>query len=215
MNKRFVIRIVIIVIVMVLLFAIFNKCSRNFVDSTNINTESMTINTKKTIVYEYNLDEAPEKYGVRTSKKDRKEYFEYLKQCIKPIKLLNFISERDLESDFYNISGHKMIDWLLHKGYNYMFESMFDINRTDFNDCAVTENFIEKFNTNLNSYFDIGGEDCNIEVYTDDRTIKYKKWWNLGPDGDPANGWLYVFKYTLDEEGNVDDIVLDYTTGDF
>ena len=213
MNKKSIIYLVVIAILLVIVFALFDKCSRTIFKEDSIKNENIST-TKNKEIFEYNLDEKPINYKVDT-KKGREEYFEYLKQYIKPIKLLNFISGNDLTSLEYNTSGNEMISWLFHKAYKNMISSMFDITRTDYDDCAVTEKFLEKFNTNLNSYFDIGGEDCNIGVYTTDKTIKYTKWWNLGPDGDPANGWMYVFKYTLDEEGNVDDIVLDYDTGDF
>lgn len=214
MYNKLIIKMAIITVILILVFIAFDRCSRNFVNNITEETSTPITETEK-IKYEYSLDEPPIKYGVDVSKSAKTEYFEYLKQYIKPNELLDFISEKNLYDGFYDESGNKMIEWLFHRAYGNMIRSMFDINRTDFNDCAVTENFIEKFNTNLNSYFDIGGEDCNIEVYTDDKTIKYTKWWNLGPDGDPANGWLYVFKYILDEEGNVDDIVLDYDTGSF
>ena len=214
MNKDFGIKIIVVAGILILFFTIFNRCSKIFVDSTNYKTDSIVTQTTKSTLYEYSLDEAPEKYGVRTSKENRSKYFEYLKQYIKPVKLLNHISESDLESDLYDDPGNKTINWLVAMAYINMIKSMFDINRTNFKDCAVTNNFLEKFDKNLSEYFDIVGEDSTIEVYTTDKIIKYNKWWNLGPDGDPANGHLYVFKYTLDENGNVDDIVLDDTTGD-
>ena len=134
------------------------------------------------------------------------------------VRQLKYLLESNKYDNKYELVRHCLIDDFIENTWNMDYLNKYygmDIKKYYGKKYDKYHKQIEKFNTNLNSYFEIGGEDCNIEVYTDDKTIKYKKWWNLGPDGDPANGWLYVFKYTLDEEGNVDDIVLDYTTGDF
>lgn len=216
MNKRLVIKIVIVAIALILFFVIFNKCSRNFVDSTNYETESMVMDTTKSLAYEYNLDDTPEKYGVRTSKKDRTEYFEYLKQYIKPVKLLNFIGEDDLSELFYNKSGHRMLQKVRFYAYRHMFEKMFESDVTDYNSFAVTDNFKNKFDVCMKDYFDIYGEEIYIRSLTEEENkLEVEAWWGILPDGDPSYGQLYIFKYTLDEEGNVDDMVLDYDTDSF
>ena len=213
MNKKSIIYLVVIIILLVIVFALFDKCSKTIFKEYDIKNESIST-TKNKEIFEYNLDEKPINYKVDT-KKGREEYFEYLKQYIKPIRLLNFINDNDIDSLKYNTNGNEMIKWLIKVAYINMISSMFDITRTDYDDCAVTKHFLEKFDKNLTDYFEIGGEDNWVDVYTTDKIIKVTKRWHILLDGEAEFSWLYVFKYTLDEEGNVDDIIFDYDTGDF
>ena len=210
MNKKIIVYLVIITILLIVIFVVFNRCTRTVFDDESIKTDNRENKVKNEKILKYDLNEAPIKYRVDTSKGE-KEYFEYLKQYIKPTKLLNFISEKDLFwPDLYYKPGNEMLRKLSSEAYQHLFESMFEINRTNFNDCAVTKKFLEKFNTNLNDYFDIGGEENWGETYTTDKIIKVTKRWNILMDGEAEYAMLYRFKYTLDEDGNVDDVILEH-----
>ena len=207
MNKKSIVYLVIITILLIVMFAIFSRCTRAIFNDESIKKDKIETKINKEDVY--SLEEQPIKYKVNT-KKGREEYFEYIKQYIKPIKLLSFVTEKDLTSLEYNTNGNEMLKWLVKVGYINMIESMFDTSRANCEDCAVTKKFLEKFNTNLNDYFDIGGEENWIEVYTTDKIIKYTKRWNIMLDGEAEYAMLYRFKYMLDEDGNVDDVILEH-----
>ena len=94
-------------------------------------------------------------------------------------------------------------------GYECLFKSMFDKTRTNFDDCPVTENFKNKFNTNLMQYFNlIESEDCLLN--REDENITIEVFGNF-KNTEPTYWTTHHFKYTLDDEGNVDDIIFEYT----
>ena len=80
MNKKSIIYLVVIAILLVIVFALFDKCSRTIFKEDSIKNENIST-TKNKEIFEYNLDEKPINYKVDT-KKGREEYFEYLKQYI-------------------------------------------------------------------------------------------------------------------------------------
>ena len=208
MNKKSIVYLVVITILLVIVLTLFDKCSRTIFKEHNIKNESVTT-TKREEMFNYNLDEKPINYKVDT-KKGREEYFEYLKQYIKPIRLLNFINDNDIDSLKYNTNGNEMIKWLIKVAYINMFESMFDINRTNFNDCAVTKKFLEKFNANLTDFFSISYDEVWVNTSTLNKTRKVEARSGITLDGEAEYAMLYRFKYTLDEDGNVDDVILEH-----
>ena len=58
-------------------------------------------------------------------------------------------------------TGNDLKDQIEFKAYELLFSSLFDKDRTNFDDCPVTEKFKEKFKTNLFDYYNLSkSEDC-------------------------------------------------------
>ena len=87
--------------------------------------------------------------------KEKYDYLNYLKKYINPYKLVNFIDNDSIAFSIYddNATGEAVINQMEFDGYKYLFKSLFDKNRIDFDDCPVTETFKKRFNTNLFNYF--------------------------------------------------------------
>ena len=110
----------------------------------------------------FSIEKPISNYNLSNSKVEN-DYLNFLKKNIYPEKIRKFI-----ENDFVPISllnesdtGKEMIELMEFDGYKYLFTSMFDKERTDFEDCPVTESFKKKFNTNLLYYFNLNeSEDC-------------------------------------------------------
>ena len=208
MNKKNIAYLVVITILLVIVLTLFDKCSRAIFKDDNIKNESIsTIKSKE--IFEYNLDEKPINYKVDT-KKGREEYFGYLKQYIKPQKLLNFIDANDVNSIEYNSDGKAMIAWLLHRAYGNMFKSLFTIKSNSFDNCPVTEKFLKKFDMNLSDYFNLSYDEIWVDTSTLNQIIEVEARSGITLDGDAEHAMLYRFKYMLDEDGNVDDVILEH-----
>lgn len=143
------------------------------------------------------------------------KYLNYLKKYITVHKLTNFI-----QNDYVALSpmnkattGKEVIQAMEFIGYKMLFISMFDKNRINFDDCPVTSNFKHKFNTNLLHYFNLNAsDDCDINclLNREDKELIVEVYGNL-VNTEPTYGYVHRFHYTLDSEGNVDDIVYDDT----
>ena len=101
---------------------------------------------------------------------------------------------------------------LYYEGYDNLFISMFNKSRTDFNDCPVTDNFKTKFNTNLIDYFNLyTGEDynvnCSLDIDNKNFDIEIYGIEGYSENLEPNYSNTYNFNYSLDDEGNVDDII--------
>ena len=148
-------------------------------------------------------------------KNEKDYYLNYLRQYIYPIKLRDFIYNEAIAFSIYNdnATGKSVISQMEFDGYECLFKSMFDKTRTNFDDCPVTENFKNKFNTNLMQYFNlIESEDCesNCLLNREDENITIEVFGNF-KNTEPTYWTTHHFKYTLDDEGNVDDIIFEYT----
>ena len=104
-----------------------------------------------------------------------------------------------------------IIKQLEFNAYKRLFNSLFDKERIDFNDCPVTNSFKIKFKENLLKYFGlIESEDCesNCMLYQDENKIDLEVYGNF-ENTEPTYWKTYHFHYTLDSEGNVDDVIFD------
>ena len=188
-NKRYMIIVVLIITIFIALFYI------NTVKTFDIKME----------IKNYQL----------TNSKVKDNYMNYLKKYIKVNKLMDFII-----NDYVALSpmsetatGEDVIKAMEFVGYKMLFKSMFDKTRTNFDDCPVTERFKEKFNTNLLEYFNlIASEDCesNCLLNHDKQEITVEVYGNF-ENIEPTYQNTHHFRYTLDSNGNVDDVIFDYT----
>lgn len=146
--------------------------------------------------------------------KEKNNYLEYLKQFVKPNKLQKFINNGYINLSSYKetATGADVIWELYYEAYDNLFISMFNKSRTGFNDCPVTDNFKTKFNTNLIDYFNLYASEnynvnCSLDIENKDFTIEIYGIEGYSENLEPNYSNTYYFHYTLDDEGNVDDII--------
>ena len=190
-NKRIIIIGFIIVLISIILFMLHKKNENNY----DINTE----------LGKYDLNNEAIEY----------DYLNYLKSTIYPIKLRKFIDILYVNYERYkeNATGKVVKNQMEFLGYKFLFNSMFDKERTNFDDCPVTDNFKKKFDKNLLYYFNLNeSEDCESMclLYRKDKEIIVEVYGNF-KNTEPTFWTKHHFHYTLDDEGNVDDIVFDHT----
>ena len=171
----------------------------------------IVLNTKKNI-YDVNM---PIRNYDFSDYKVEDEYINHLKKDIYPIKIRSFIDNDFIPTNLLSEddTGKEMIELMRFIGYKMLFNSMFDKSRTNFDDCPVTEKFKEKFNTNLLKHFNlIISEDCrsNCLLNLEENNIKVEVYGNF-ENTEPTYWKTYHFHYTLDNEGNVDDVIFDNT----
>ena len=163
----------------------------------------------------YDLEDKIVKYDLNIYQ-NKEKLIDYLKEDIKPIKIRNFIDSKDVSTSILNENA--TLKDVLHLtnfiGYKMLFMSMFDKNRTNFNDCPVTENFKEKFKTNLLEHFNlIISDDCESDCLLNFEEQKLEvEVYGEFENTEPTKGKTYHFHYTLDSEGNVDDVIFDNTS---
>ena len=162
----------------------------------------------------YDIEKAVVEYDI-SNDKIKYEYLDYLKKQLNPQKLSNFIDNDYIYLENYNknANGYSVIREMTVEGYSNLFISMFDKERVNFDDCPVTEKFREKFNNNLSSFFGLMNEDdaqINCILDYNESKIELKEYSNF-KNFEPTSIYNYFFHYTIDSEGNVDDIILDNT----
>lgn len=162
----------------------------------------------------YDIDKAVVEYDI-SNDKIKYEYLDYLKKQLNPQKLSNFIDNDYIYLENYNknANGYSVIREMIVEGYSNLFISMFDKERVNFDDCPVTEKFRKKFNNNLSSYFGLMNEDdaqINCILDYNESKIELKEYSNF-KNFEPTSIYNYFFHYTIDSEGNVDDVIFDYT----
>ena len=188
-NKKSII-ILIVIILAALIIYIFKECNFHHYD----------INKK---INEYNLN------------KEKDDYLNYLMQFIYPLKLREFVDNDSIAFGIYNdnATGEDVVNQMKFDGYKYLLQSLFYKERMNFDDCPVTEKFKNKFDKSLLDYFELrdsedGEINCNLNWKEQNITIEV--YGNL-KNTEPTYWTTHHFHYTLDDEGNVDDVVFDYT----
>lgn len=162
----------------------------------------------------YNINKPIRSYDL-LNVKVKNDYLEFLKQNIYPEKIRKFIDNDFVPTSLLNDfdTGNEMIDLMKFNGYKYLFKSLFDKNRIDFDDCPVTETFKKGFNTNLFNYFNLEVSDdstVNCMLNYEDNSVAVEVYGNF-KNTEPTYWTTHHFKYTLDKDGNVDDVTFDYT----
>ncbi len=162
----------------------------------------------------YNLEDKIKKYDLNVFQ-NKEKLINYLKKDIKPVKIRNFIDSKYVSTSVFNEDAtiKDVLQLTNMIGYKMLFMSMFDKTRINFDDYPVTEKFKEKFNTNLLEYFSlIVSEDCesNCLLNREKQEITVEVYGNF-ENTEPTYQNTHHFHYTLDSDGNVDDVVFDYT----
>lgn len=161
----------------------------------------------------YDINKPIINYDLNNNRRD--DYIEYLKKFIQPEKLREYIYNDYITFSQYTDSatGHTIKNQMEFKAYKSLFTSMFDKERKDYDDCPVTDNFKKKFDKNLLYYFNLNeSEDCGsmCSLNRKDKEIIVEVYGNF-KNTEPTYWTTHHFHYTLDDEGNVDDIVFDHT----
>ncbi|MBO6119646.1 MAG: hypothetical protein J6P02_04210 [Lachnospiraceae bacterium] len=190
-KKSFIIFVIIIILLLIVVGYGVLKCKKKYDISRTIDS--------------YNLQ----------NYEQVNEYIEYIKAFVKPEKLKSFVYNDYITLSQYNdaATGYTVKNQMEFKAYKMLFTSMFDKTRTNFDDCPVTENFTNKFKTNLLEHFDlIESEDCesNCLLDRDKQEIKVEVYGNF-KNTEPTYWTNHYFNYTLDDEGNVDNVIFNYT----
>ena len=161
----------------------------------------------KFFIRKFDLEKSPKSYNFKTYDEE-KEYLKYIANFVKPNKLKNFIDFDRLTLYEYSekATGNDVIEYIEFEAYNNLIPSLFDKDRKDFDDCPVTENFKQKFKTNLYEYFKIDAEDIYCYKETNYK-IAVEEYNNITRDGTPLNMVKKHYTYALDENGNIDDVV--------
>ena len=189
-NKKIV---TIIIICIVIIIGIIYVIKRN---SYNENSEIRIYNLK--------------------NERIKNEYLNYLIKKIKPQKLIGFIDNNFIYVDEISSdkTGNDVIEIMKYEGYSRMFSNLFDKNRKSFNDYPVTDRFINKFKNNIFDYYGLNyNNDSIINCICDDENkeiivTEYSDFKNT----ESTRQKTYHFHYTLDSEGNVDDVIFDNTS---
>lgn len=159
----------------------------------------------------YDIDKAFSSYNLE---EERDDYLDSIKKYIYPQKLRIFIDNDYITFSQYKdtATGNVIKNQMIFKGYKMLFTSLFDKKRTNFDDCPVTENFKEKYNTNLLYYFGLNAsDDCDIICSLDanEKTFAIEVYGNF-KNTEPTYWKTHHFYYTLDNDGNVDEVIFDY-----
>ena len=149
------------------------------------------------------------------NKTDLQKYYKYILKYMKPSKLSNFSEFTDVYLKDYTekATGYTVLDDLSYDAYKRLFNGMFKKNRINYDDCPVTDNFKKKFDKNLFIYFNlVDSNDSLVDCQVDrqDLALDVEEAGDFIA-GEPGYIYYHHFHYTLDEEGNVDDIIFDYT----
>ena len=145
--------------------------------------------------------------------KEEERYIKYLKKDIYPVKIRSFIGNDVIPANLLNqnITGKEVIELMRFAGYKVLFTSMFDKERTNFDECPVTENFKKKYTTNLLDSFNLRkSDDCKSECFIDEleHNITLVVYGNF-KNNEPRYWKTHYFRYTLDNDGNVDDVIFE------
>lgn len=144
-----------------------------------------------------------------------RHYMDYLKEYIYPIKLRNFIDNDFVPTSLLSqdSTGKDVIDLMKETGYEIVFNKLFDTNSIISDEYPVSENFKKKYNVNLLDYYNLKHSnkceiDCIINCFNSDLIVEiYDEFQNT----EPTYIKTHHFQYVLDEDGNVDDVIFDYT----
>lgn len=161
----------------------------------------------------YEIEKSPIEYDLST-RENKEKYFKFLIKKIKPIKLQKFIPYKRIPLyDTYNekSSGLDVMEVLKYYGYTEVFAKLFNKDISNYDDLPVNNHFIKKFNINPYHYFKMS---CNviipgIDYYEKKLEItEYQEYDTYDTD----EVYYHYFDYILDNEGNIDDIIYDYTS---
>ena len=161
----------------------------------------------------YNKDERFSKYNLTKSSED--SYIDFLKQFIYPVNLRKYIKNEYINLDLYyeNATGNDVRIELYNEAYENLFIYLFNKETINFDNCPVTDGFKQKYKIDLLDYFNLKeSEDCNNNclLNSEEKEVVVEVYGDL-KNTEPTYWKTHHFHYTLDSDGNVDDVIFDYT----
>jgi hypothetical protein len=191
MNKKKVILIMVLVVAAAIVAYFFNFTNKS-----------------------YDIDAPMNKYGF-TSSNVSGAYLDSIKKNIYPEKIRKYIVNEYVPTSILrdDATGNEVVELMKLIGYEQMFKSLFDKNRSNFDDCPVTEKFKSKFNANLITFFNIEEKekadvDCKLNVDKKEFEIEIQSFDGYSANLEPNYFRTYHFGYAHDADGNIDDIFL-------
>ena len=166
----------------------------------------------KTMIFRYDINLPIKNYNINN---ESDSYLNYLKKYIRPSKLSKFIKNEYIYLDDYyeDATGNDVIIELYYEAYENLFIYLFNKGTINFDDCPVTDNFKKKYKIDLLDYFNLKeSEDCNSNclLNSEEKEVVVEVYGNF-KNTEPTYWKTHHFHYTLDSDGNVDDVIFDYT----
>lgn len=149
------------------------------------------------------------------NEKNREDYLNYVKKLVKPKEIEKFVKNEyiDIELLDNQATGYDVVEIMKIEGYEELFNSLFDRSRLNYDDCPVTTSFKNKYGNNLAEYYNLVIDD-NDEVYVKININRKELVVDVLSDfllGTPQKTSRNYYYYVLDDDGNVDDVIFDYT----
>lgn len=168
-----------------------------------------TINNHK----KFDINENIGKYNLSNNDIEN-QYLNYLKEKIEPEKIRKFIENSYVPTSLLSKenSGNDMIDLMKETGYEILFNYLFNYKeKIDLNDCPVSSSFKDKYKTNLLDYYNLKhSNDCEVNcIINQTENELFVELYDDFKNTEPTYTKTYYFHYTLDSEGNVDDVIFD------
>ena len=166
----------------------------------------------KTMIFRYDINLPIKNYNINN---ESDSYLNYLKKYIRPSKLSKFIKNEYIYLDDYyeDTTSNDVIIELYYEAYENLFIYLFNKGTINFDDCPVTDNFKKKYKIDLLDYFNLKeSEDCNSNylLNSEKKEVVVEVYGNF-KNTEPTYWKTHHFHYTLDSDGNVDDVIFDYT----
>ena len=143
----------------------------------------------------------------KLDKNTTQQYLKFISQSLTPKLLINFINYETIALDELNTTsiGYDVLEKIRYNAYTYLFESMFNKMRMNFDDTPVTDKFRIKFRNNLSKAFNIKNEfECGI--FMDAKILIVREYFPIDIENEKII--QHKFKYELDDDGNKDNIEL-------
>lgn len=149
------------------------------------------------------------------NKSIKNNYLNFIKNNITPELLRDYIDNKCITFEFYNAdsTGELVMSQMKFEGYTEVFNKLFDKNISSFDKYPVSDNFKKKFPSNLTTYFNLAhnsDSDIHCGIFMDEQKLTVNEFYNFYLN-EPAHHNTHHFTYTLDSDGNIDDVVYDYT----
>ena len=166
----------------------------------------------KTMIFRYDINLPIKNYNINN---ESDSYLNYLKKYIRPSKLSKFIKNEYIYLDDYyeDATGNDVIIELYYEAYENLFIYLFNKGTINFDDCPVTDNFKKKYKIDLLDYFNLKeSEDCNSNclLNSEEKEVVVEVYGTF-KNTEPTYWKTHHFHYILDNDGNVDDVIFDYT----
>ena len=206
-NKEHIKNVVIIVVVLVLVFLAVRACNNALTDTIreDINKET-TIAATKQEKEKIDLNKSFSYYHI-TSDYELHNLIKDISKYLKPKKLQNYVDYEMYSSrDNWNVDetlNEFLVNWLPRQTYDYLLRQLLR-NKVNYDEAPLTEHFKEKFKDGyLGEYSYL----CKVGGWT---SYDFEKKYFVLSEYKGESQDDYYFNFSLDDEGNLDDIVLDH-----